>query len=75
MTEESGFDTQQGQDFFLFSITSRPALGPTQPWGLFPPGANRHGCETERSSPSDASVRNGGTVLHSPVLFQGVVLN
>jgi hypothetical protein len=31
MTEESGFNSLQGQDIFLFSITFRLALGPTQP--------------------------------------------
>jgi hypothetical protein len=29
--KELGFDSQQGQDIFLFSITSGLALGPTQP--------------------------------------------
>jgi hypothetical protein len=30
-TEESGFDSRYGQEILLFSITSRPALGSTQP--------------------------------------------
>jgi hypothetical protein len=29
--EVSGFGSQQRQEIFLFSITFRPALGPTQP--------------------------------------------
>jgi hypothetical protein len=29
-SEEYGFDSPQGQEIFLFSVTSRPALEPTQ---------------------------------------------
>jgi hypothetical protein len=28
---EVGFDFRQGKNIFLFSITPRPVLGPTQP--------------------------------------------
>jgi hypothetical protein len=31
MTEESTFDSWQGQEIFLFCIASRPDLGRTQP--------------------------------------------
>jgi hypothetical protein len=31
MTEESEFNSWQGQEIFLFFITSTPAVGPTQP--------------------------------------------
>jgi hypothetical protein len=30
-TEESWFDSWQGQDIFLFSVASKLALGPTKP--------------------------------------------
>jgi hypothetical protein len=41
MTKESGFNSQQGDEIFFFSIMFRPALAPTQPpikweWGLDP---------------------------------------
>ena len=38
-TEESSFDSLQGQEAFLYSDVTRPALGPTQPsiqWVLGP---------------------------------------
>jgi hypothetical protein len=40
MTEELVFDSQQGQEMFLFSITSRLALGSTQPLIQLVPGAD-----------------------------------
>jgi hypothetical protein len=47
---------------FLFSKSSRPALGPTQlpikwvPWVL-PPGVKRPGREAGRSTPTSAEVK------------------
>jgi hypothetical protein len=36
--ERSGFDSRQGQDFFLLATASRPALGPAQPPNKWIPG-------------------------------------
>jgi hypothetical protein len=57
------FDSRQGQEIFLFPITSRPVLGPTQPpiqWvpGALSPGLKRPG----REALSGAEVKNGGAV-------------
>jgi hypothetical protein len=56
-----------GQEFFLFSTTSRPALRSTQPLvqlapGLFPQEVKRPGCEADYSPPSSAKVKNGGAI-------------
>jgi hypothetical protein len=74
MTEESGFDFGQRQDTFLFSITSGPTLGPTQPpkqWllGAVSLGIKHHGREADHSAPSSAKVKNGGCIpplFHTP---------
>jgi hypothetical protein len=39
MTKECGFNSEQGQEIFFFSITSRPDLGPTQLLIQWVPGA------------------------------------
>jgi hypothetical protein len=60
---KQGFDSRQGQGFFLFSITSRPAPGPIQPpiqrvpRSLFA-GLKLSGRETDHSPPSGAEVKN-----------------
>jgi hypothetical protein len=51
------FDSRQGQEIFLFSTASMPALGPTQPpipWvpGDLSPGIERPGREAKYSPPS-----------------------
>jgi hypothetical protein len=51
----------------LFSVVSRPDLGPTQPpvqWalGALSSGVKRSGCEADHSPPSGAKVKNGGAV-------------
>jgi hypothetical protein len=56
---------------FLFSTTSRPTLGPTQPpiqWvpGAPSPGVKRQGRETDHSPPSSAEVKNGGAIPPLP---------
>lgn len=57
-----GFECQYGQDIFLFSGTSRSAVGTTHfpiQWvpGFFP-GVNRPGREVNHSPPSSDDVRN-----------------
>jgi hypothetical protein len=57
-----------GRDkIFLFSIASRPALGPTQrpiQWvpGALSPGKKQQVCEADHSAPSSAEVKNDGAV-------------
>jgi hypothetical protein len=66
---------------FLFSRSSRPALGPTQPpiqrvLGTLSPGVKRLGCEADHSPPASAEVKkNVDLYIHSPIRLHGVVLN
>jgi hypothetical protein len=51
----------------LFSITSRQALGPTQPLIQWVPGdlslgVKRQGLGTDHSLPSSAEIKNGGAI-------------
>jgi hypothetical protein len=62
---QPGFDSLQDKEIFLFSITSRPALGLTQPSikrvpEALSPGVNRQGREADHSPPSSAEVKNDG---------------
>jgi hypothetical protein len=62
MTEDEGFDYRQGQKNFLFSVTSRRALGPIQPhmqWvsEVLSPEVKRQEREADISRPSNAEVR------------------
>jgi hypothetical protein len=66
-------------NIFLSSITSRPALGPTQPPIQSVPGAlsssvTGQGREADHLPPSSAEVKNGGAILYSPIRH-GMVLN
>jgi hypothetical protein len=51
---------------FLFSTTSRPALGPTQPPIQWVPGVKLQGREADHSPPSSAEVKNGGAIPSLP---------
>jgi hypothetical protein len=77
MTEESGFNFQQGKEIFLFFIACRLTLGPTQPLIPWIPGAGvkYQGCEADHSPPSDAEVKNMEFYLHSPICLLGMLLN
>jgi hypothetical protein len=60
-----------GQEFFLVSTASRPALGLTQfpvQWmsGALSVGAKQPGCEADHSPPSSAEVKNGGAIPPFP---------
>jgi hypothetical protein len=47
-----------GQEIFLFSKTSKPGLGPTQPPIKFVPAFLRYGIEVDHLPPSSAEVKN-----------------
>jgi hypothetical protein len=60
--DDWGFESRQRLRIFLFSTSSRPALGPTQPpiqWvrGVFSLGIKRLGREADRSLPSTDEVK------------------
>jgi hypothetical protein len=61
------FDSWQGQEICLFSTTSRPALGPTQPpiqlmSRALSPRVKRPEREADRSAPSSTEAKNGGAI-------------
>jgi hypothetical protein len=76
MTEKSGLYIRQGQDIYLFSTTSRPALGPNQP-----PGAvslevkGGGGVKLTSHFHLVPRLRNVELYLHSPKRLHDVVLN
>jgi hypothetical protein len=70
VAEELGFDCCQGQEVFLFSITFKLAMGPTQPtiqWvsGALP-GVKQQGCEGDHSPVSVAKIKNDGAIPPLP---------
>jgi hypothetical protein len=57
-------------------MTSRLALGPTQPPSLWILGADspevkQQGLETDHSPPSSAEVKNSGAILPLPIRLDG----
>jgi hypothetical protein len=67
MTHNSGFDSWHGQEIFLFSIVSRPALRPTQPpmqWllGALSLGIKQQRREADHSPPSITEVKNSTAI-------------
>jgi hypothetical protein len=65
-----GFDSWQGQEIFLISTASKPALGLTQPpvqWvpGLFPWGQSDWSIKLA-TPPASAKVKNGGAIPPLP---------
>jgi hypothetical protein len=62
MSKESGFDSSKRQEIFVFSLTSRPALGLIQPPIQVIPGAMWPRREADHSPPSSAEVKNGGAI-------------
>jgi hypothetical protein len=80
MTEEWGFNSQQGQEIFLFFAASRLALLPTQSpfqWelGAVSMGVEQQEHETDHSHISSAEVNNGGALPHSPISPRVMVVN
>jgi hypothetical protein len=61
--DEWGFESQQELGIFLFTIVSKPALGPTQLLIQWLPralslGVKRPGREAQHSPPSSGKVKN-----------------
>jgi hypothetical protein len=70
-SEKLGFDSEQKKENFLFTITSRRALGPTQPstqWasGIVSPGVKRKGREPGHFPTSSATVEIAGAIPPLP---------
>jgi hypothetical protein len=70
-TEELGYDSHSEKDIFLFSFTSRPDLGPTQPptqtlQKARSLGVKRPGLDTDHLSPSSSEFNN---ILTPPYVF------
>jgi hypothetical protein len=66
--ELTRFDSRQGQDRFLYSAVSKPALGPSQPSVWWVPATlsleiKRSGREADHSPPSSSEVKNNGAII------------
>jgi hypothetical protein len=66
---QSGFDSWQGQEFFLFYKSSRPDLGPNPPqlnecWGRFLPGGVAGGVNLINLH--SVELRMSGAIPHLP---------
>jgi hypothetical protein len=61
--DDRWFESLRGLRIFLFTTTSRPAVGPTEPPFQWLPaalslGVKRPVCEADRSPPSSAEIKN-----------------
>jgi len=78
---DRGFESRQGLGIFLFTIVSRPVLGPTQPPIQWVPGTlslevKWPGHEADHSPPPHAEVMNAWSYTSNPpVRLHGVVLS
>jgi hypothetical protein len=75
-----GFDSQQRQEIFLLSITSRQSLGPAQPpmqWiqRAVSPGLSGWGVMLTTHHHINVEVKNGGAIPTTPLRLHSVVLN
>jgi len=79
--DDRGFETRQGLVIFLFTIASRPALGPTYPptqWvtGALSMGVNQPGHEANESPPLVARSKNAWNYnSNPPIRIHGMVLS
>jgi hypothetical protein len=75
------FEYRQGMGIFLFTIVSRPTLGPKKPPTQWVPGAltlglKRLGREADHSPPSTIDVKNVCSYTSvPPIRLHGVVLS
>jgi hypothetical protein len=60
------FESQMGKNFHL-SISSRPALGSTQPPIKWVPGVERQGHEADHSPPTSAEVKKMWIYTSTPL--------
>jgi hypothetical protein len=79
MSEKLGFYSQQRQEISLFSIASRPALGPTSLlsnvyMGLFPREISGRGVKLTTHLHLVPRLRMVELYLHSPIRLYGMVL-
>jgi hypothetical protein len=79
--DDRGFESREGLRLFLFTIVSRPALGPTQPSVQWVPaalsqGVKRPQSEADHSPPCGAEVEECVELyLHSPIHLHDVALS
>jgi hypothetical protein len=71
--DDWGLKSQQGLGIFLFTTTSRLALGPTQPPIQWVSGAlsleeKWPGCEADHSPPPSAEVKNVWSYISTPTV-------
>jgi hypothetical protein len=75
---DPGFESRKGQEIFVFSKTSRPALGPTLPFnGKLAPflGVKQSGREVDHLTPPTAEVKNDWSYNSTPpTRFHGVII-
>jgi hypothetical protein len=66
-TRQLGFNSQHGQEIFIFSTASKLALGPTQ-WvpGALTPWVKWLDHKADHSPASGAVVKNGGAITPLP---------
>jgi hypothetical protein len=75
-----GFDSRRGLGIYLFTTTSRMAMGPNQPPLQWVPGAlslgiKLPGREANHSPPSSAEVKNAWSYISTPpIRLRGAVL-
>jgi hypothetical protein len=68
------------EEIFPYSTAPRPVLGSIQPpikWvpRVLTPEIKRVEYEADHSPPSNAEIKSGGDILHSPACLHGIVLN
>jgi hypothetical protein len=80
--EEFGFGSRHGQEIIIFSIATRPALGPTKPHIQWVPGplfpeAKEKGRDAHQSTTSSAQFKNTYSYTFTPpyVLMQSSLIN
>jgi hypothetical protein len=79
--DDRWFESRRGLGIFLFTTTTRTALGPTQPPIQWVPaslslGVKRPGSEADRPLPPSGEVKNAWSYITTlPISLHGVVLS